>query len=1791
MNTNTKRGPLVIPAKQRVNSKFLPDKARHWLCLCLLLLLAVAGYSQTAYLGDDPATGPQCHCLNNATTLDDGQFLDTITVSAPAGENWRVSVALGVQTNTDPSGPLAANTPLVEVSPGIYQLIIRHTDTNGFNMQLTNDTDVLQVGNTCYYPNVEIIGLPDTICLTSVPVALVANTNGIAGTGTFTIDGQPATIFNAQDLGPGTYTVTYTFDAGSGTPGDPTDPGCITSVNETVIVPVQPNLAVIALVNVTLGDDCTATITPDMVMAGNYPCMDDFIVTVFDQNGFPIGNMVTGANAGFRLNVRVMSAAGDFIGDGQIDVADDGAPGITCPPGSNELQVANEIQRLNGTIPANASNFIANNFSCYSDEVAPMSGRHYYVLNTIMVNQRDVYTIELKMNVAGGGVFGLYQGEFQPFQGPCQGIVGVSEPLPADEGFFVNDDDIVRLHVMLMPGMEYTLLTTTYEGSQIGDFEYAIYSQGTGRVNGLAGSPGSIQLPLYCSSIPNLVNNPASTAILGTPIVNDPCNANNTVTFVDELQNFIGFCGMATLTRTFTVTDPFNNSDQCVQTIVFPQITLEEVNLPPKVFNIDCNESFTTDANGNPSPDLTGYPFVITAEGAFDVNMVYCNILANYVDAAPIQVCSGTQQFIRTWSVSDNCNPGEVINFTQSIIIGDRTAPILTCSAPDTDLNGLPDTLIYSTQSASCSGAFNAPMPNVVDACSGFTVTTALVSDVPVPILNPFGDVIGFTTERRTLATILPGQNRLLTNVPVGVHLLQHTATDDCGNSAQIECPIRVEDLSAPAALCDDQINVSIGGNGIGNVMPEDIDEGSDDNCGPVTLQIRRLIDFDTDDCSIPATPFFTQWGPSIDLYCCEVGTTIEAELLVTDLSGLTNTCSTDIVIMDNTAPGCIAPQPVITTCADLPPNFDFDNITELQGTFGMAQAQDICGSANLIELLPDVDIEACGAGTVLRSFQVTDGAGNTNTCQQLITINSNTGYRIKFPKDVVGECIEPGADTVLIQNFGCDDLDVRSTDQLFETTAGACYKILRTYTVINWCEYDGFSAPIEISRNVACLPEAGTLDVWVNREPTGVAYIDIDTDRSNGLPAAGTKNITCDGQTNPAGYWEAIQSVGYWRYTQVIKVIDNTDPVVIITPPDPFCSLNDDCTGLATINFTVSDGCAAEMDDITAVVDIDNDGQFDQPLPVTGIYPDFQARGEFAIGTHRMRISVDDNCGNRTTDFVNFTVVDCKAVGLTCNGRVAVNLMPQPPGIDADGDGDIDVGALSVNVNNFVIGISEDCNEPIKFTLHNTADVNSGVDVPFPNRPALVVTCDDIGEVAVQVYAWDNAFNPYAVQPDGSIGGPNFATCSATLVVQDNGNVCTGGSQMGRLSGLIMTEEGIPVSEVGVSPRSDMMDYMAMTEEDGLFDFELQMEQAYTVQPYSRDDFDNGVTTFDIVQLAKHVLGTRLLDSPYKMIAADVNNSKSITTLDIIQIRKLILGIITEFPNNPSWRFVDANYDFPDPTDPWAEPFPEVRNVPYFGDDVTNADFIGVKVGDLNNSVVANPLDDPGARSLDNLYYLRADEVEFEAGDMVEAVFIGADKDDWVRGFQFTLQFDPLILAYDDIEWNLVTDKHLNVSNAKDGMIAVSWDAQNGDDQAMESFFSIRFEAQAAGRLSESIGITSRITKAEAYGIDDSIRGMGLNFAAKEMEEGESEFFLEQNRPNPFGDQTIIGFQIPDEGTVYLTIYDTNGKTVREYQQYFSAGYNQFLVDAQDIAARGLLYYKLETDRYAATKKMIILE
>jgi hypothetical protein len=171
---------------------------------------------------------------------------------------------------------------------------------------------------------------------------------------------------------------------------------------------------------------------------------------------------------------------------------------------------------------------------------------------------------------------------------------------------------------------------------------------------------------------------------------------------------------------------------------------------------------------------------------------------------------------------------------------------------------------------------------------------------------------------------------------------------------------------------------------------------------------------------------------------------------------------------------------------------------------------------------------------------------------------------------------------------------------------------------------------------------------------------------------------------------------------------------------------------------------------------------------------------------------------------------------------------------------------------------------------------------------------------------------------------------------------------------GLITTVNDEPVEGVEVTLSGDA-DETTMTNANGSYILNgITANGSYTVTPQLDTLYKNGVSTFDLVFISRHILTVELLDSPYKLIAADIDNSGSISVLDVILLRRLILSVDDAFEHTKSWRFVEANYVFPDPTDPWLEPFPEVID-DFTGIGPIYGDFIAIKVGDVSGDASPN--------------------------------------------------------------------------------------------------------------------------------------------------------------------------------------------------------------------------------------------
>jgi hypothetical protein len=85
--------------------------------------------------------------------------------------------------------------------------------------------------------------------------------------------------------------------------------------------------------------------------------------------------------------------------------------------------------------------------------------------------------------------------------------------------------------------------------------------------------------------------------------------------------------------------------------------------------------------------------------------------------------------------------------------------------------------------------------------------------------------------------------------------------------------------------------------------------------------------------------------------------------------------------------------------------------------------------------------------------------------------------------------------------------------------------------------------------------------------------------------------------------------------------------------------------------------------------------------------------------------------------------------------------------------------------------------------------------------------------------------------------------------------------------------------------------------------------------------------------------------------------------------------------------------------------------------------------------------------------------------------------------------------------------------------------------------------------------------------------------------------YSLSQNYPNPFNPSTMIGFSILKAGFVKLTIYDIVGREVEILiAEELSAGVYRADFDASRYSS-GIYLYRLETNDYVQTKKMMLIK
>ncbi len=401
-------------------------------------------------------------------------------------------------------------------------------------------------------------------------------------------------------------------------------------------------------------------------------------------------------------------------------------------------------------------------------------------------------------------------------------------------------------------------------------------------------------------------------------------------------------------------------------------------------------------------------------------------------------------------------------------------------------------------------------------------------------------------------------------------------------------------------------------------------------------------------------------------------------------------------------------------------------------------------------------------------------------------------------------------------------------------------------------------------------------------------------------------------------------------------------------------------------------------------------------------------------------------------------------------------------------------------------------------------------------------------------------------------------------------------------VSGRIVSEDNKAIEEVGVEFVGVESDFTE-TNTDGSYAFgNVRNGKNYNIIPAKDDNHINGVSTFDLVLIQRHILDIEPITSPYKLFAADVNNSRTITASDLTELRKLVLGVINEFPNNSSWRFIDANFRFKDATDPWAEYVPEFYEITNLRNSM-DVNFVGVKVGDVNNDAEVSKFDDAKVSSRSTVN-VAMDDRNVVKGELVKIPVI-ASNSGVVLGLQAQLQTQGLIVQGINGASMKVTPADFALNNEEQVRIALAT-GQGVSIKAGQTLFVIEAEATQDGKLSEMISLGTAL-RAELYTEDNRAGQFDITWRKSDTDQAS----LAAVTPNPWNANAEIRFDLPKDGMVTFKVKDYAGKKVINTIDHYSAGQNVIMLSRNDMPQSGLYFYEIRTENQVLAGKMIVIE
>ncbi|NJL76473.1 MAG: T9SS type A sorting domain-containing protein [Saprospiraceae bacterium] len=432
----------------------------------------------------------------------------------------------------------------------------------------------------------------------------------------------------------------------------------------------------------------------------------------------------------------------------------------------------------------------------------------------------------------------------------------------------------------------------------------------------------------------------------------------------------------------------------------------------------------------------------------------------------------------------------------------------------------------------------------------------------------------------------------------------------------------------------------------------------------------------------------------------------------------------------------------------------------------------------------------------------------------------------------------------------------------------------------------------------------------------------------------------------------------------------------------------------------------------------------------------------------------------------------------------------------------------------------------------------------------------------------------------------PQIGTiCAIPVGTVPTGNLTAGGF-------VTFMSTGKPLSAVNINGTDDGTNLTpSTTNSTGAYNFtnissgsSIQLRASFT-------GLANAFQLNDIVLLKRYLSGALPseigITSGYQLIAGDVNNDNRIELRDAVQMERGLIGFLPSengFDVN-SWVFVLGSQ-----TVPVSANIPTLTTMfsTTLTSSVTNANFVGIKKGDVNQSASVSP----SGQTIENraLSSLTSNDQMLEAGNTY-FLAIKASEVQAIAGLQMEFQYKEYDVAIEEIITNSAFSSRGDFLHKFDnGQLRLLWtDAKGVAIKINEPLVTLKLKALTSGKyLSQVIGLNNQEDVNTIYTDDLQAKNLSLQF----VDDSANNTFELGVSPNPTKEKTVIQFNLPVSGEVALTLVDLSGKVVFRQTQYLERGHNQLLLErGRELPTTGVFFYVLATTNHQASGKIVVID